>query len=144
MTLKDLENWNPPDPYACYRSGFAERDSSIVSKDIVQSLFRSRCMVIPRDLMGYMDLMIACATMPEVVIGIVKKGSHITSKSSPRQPIWVLNLSSLGMISLITVLRLSHSKCGKTFSRQASKSSLMLSTVWVCTTGNIRMVTLCR
>jgi len=72
-TLQDMKNWNPPDSFA------PNRLDSL--KKLIKRFKGYRAIFIqvkdvwsyPRDLMGYMGLMIACATMPEVVIGINEK-----------------------------------------------------------------------
>lgn len=71
---EDLEKWHAPDPCADHRLN--------TLKEIIRRFKGKRAIFIqvrdvwslPRDLMGYMDLMVGCISMPEVVVGIVEKG----------------------------------------------------------------------
>jgi uroporphyrinogen decarboxylase len=70
----DLQKWNPPDPFADYRLN--------TLKEVIKRFKGKKAIFIqvrdvfslPRDLMGYMELMVGCVSMPEVVEGIIRKG----------------------------------------------------------------------
>ena len=73
-SLSDLNNWNPPDPFS--------EDRLLRMKEFVRKYKGKRALFIhvrdvwslPRDVIGYMDLMVACISMPELVIGVIEKG----------------------------------------------------------------------
>jgi uroporphyrinogen decarboxylase len=70
----DLKAWNPPDPFAPNRlEKFAHYQKLFGGKRAVIIYVRD-VFSLPRDLMGYLDLMVACKTKPEVVLGIIQKG----------------------------------------------------------------------
>jgi len=72
--FSDAINWNPPDPF--------DENRLNSFKSLVKRFKGQRAIFIqvrdvwslPRDLLGYLQLMMACVSMPDVIIEIVKKG----------------------------------------------------------------------
>jgi uroporphyrinogen decarboxylase len=72
--LSDVENWNPPDPF--------DSDRLNTFKELVRRFKGKRAIFIqvrdvwslPRDLLGYIPLMVACVSGQEVITAIVEKG----------------------------------------------------------------------
>ena len=72
--LSDVKNWTPPDPFDCDRLN--------TFKNLVKRFKGRRAIFIqvrdvwslPRDLMGYIPLLMACVSDREVITAIVEKG----------------------------------------------------------------------
>ncbi len=76
QTLEDLENWNPPDPYAPHRvEAMRERIKLFKGKRAIIIQLRD-VWSNPRDLMGYENLLANCALEPELVSRLVEKCIH--------------------------------------------------------------------
>jgi uroporphyrinogen decarboxylase len=73
-SLEDAINWNPPDTNEENRlASFRELVRRFKGKRAIFLQVRD-VWSLPRDLMGYMNLMVACVNNPEVVTKIVEKG----------------------------------------------------------------------
>lgn len=70
---KDFEQWSPPDPRAPYRLESLERLIGRFKGDRAIFVYVRDVWSVPRDLMGYMDLMIGCIEKPELVAAIVEQ-----------------------------------------------------------------------
>jgi uroporphyrinogen decarboxylase len=72
--LADLKNWNPPDPFDEMRlDSFKQLVNRFKGKRAIFIQVRD-VWSLPRDLLGYMELMVACISNPEIVTGIIEKG----------------------------------------------------------------------
>ncbi len=73
-SMDDLKKWNPPDPNAVGRlDSFQKLVKRYKGKRAIFIYVRD-VWSLPRDLMGYMDMMVACVSRPEIVTGIIEKG----------------------------------------------------------------------
>jgi len=74
QTMQDLEVWEPPDPFDPHRLDTLKRYIKRFKNRRAIFIYVRDVFSLPRDLMGYMNLMVACIQKPEVVHGIIKKG----------------------------------------------------------------------
>jgi uroporphyrinogen decarboxylase len=73
QTMADLENWNPPDPYAPHRvEAMKERINLFKGKRAIIIRIRD-VWSNPRELLGYENLLLKCALEPEFVGQVVEK-----------------------------------------------------------------------
>lgn len=72
-TMGDLENWEPPDPYALHRfETMKRRVERFKGKRAIFAQLRD-VWSNPRDLLGYEELFVKCGTNPDLVEAIVEK-----------------------------------------------------------------------
>ena len=72
-TMADLENWEPPDPYAPHRfETMKRRVERFKGKRAIFVQLRD-VWSNPRDLLGYEELFVKCGTNPELVEALVEK-----------------------------------------------------------------------
>ncbi len=74
QSMKDLERWYPPDPFAAGRLEKLEHYIRQYKGKRAIFIYVRDVWSLPCDLMGYMQLMVACKSMPEIVLGIIRKG----------------------------------------------------------------------
>jgi len=72
-TMRDFKNWVPPDPLADGRLEKIKRYLEKYKGKRAVFIYVRDVWSLPRELMGYMDLMIACKAKPELVTGIIEK-----------------------------------------------------------------------
>jgi uroporphyrinogen decarboxylase len=70
----DLKNWSPPDPYKIGRLDTLKKYIKLFKGKRAIFIYVRDVWSLPRDLMGYMNLMVACKTQPELVTSIIKMG----------------------------------------------------------------------
>lgn len=73
-SMKDLNDWEPPDPFDPQRLNTLKRYVKRFKEKRAIFIYVRDVWSLPRDLMGYMDLMVACIERPEIVNGIIEKG----------------------------------------------------------------------
>jgi uroporphyrinogen decarboxylase len=70
-TLEDLHNYEPPDPHAAYRFDSLKRLVSRHKGKLAIGVHLNDVFSIPRNLMGFQNLLMALAADPELVKGLV-------------------------------------------------------------------------
>ena len=74
QSLDDFKNWSPPDPFKNGRFDTLKKYLKLFKGKRAVFIYVRDVWSLPRDLMGYMNLMVACKTQPELVTKIIQMG----------------------------------------------------------------------
>ncbi|MCK4794336.1 MAG: hypothetical protein KAV87_61985 [Desulfobacteraceae bacterium] len=72
-SVEDFEKWKPPDPYAHYRFETLQHFIECFKGRRTVIIYVKDVWSHPRDLMGYMELCIACLKRPDLVNAIIER-----------------------------------------------------------------------